>query len=259
VRSAGPEPLAIGTAAVIVAFLGYVLVAQLEYAMLAAFLVVVGLILAMSTYLIARTHSNFLAVGRAYRWSLWIPPVSWFAASAALLRLAAGGAPGVPLAAGCAAVVGAILLAQHRELRLAAGSRRGAEFFVSLAIFVSAFGLFGVLYDLRAPGPLTGLAAGAIAGLLAAVPLRRAMAEDGRTAVYCGTAGLIVGQAAWALTYWSTAAIVAGAFLLLLLYVLVGLGEAILDRSFGRRVLLEYGLVGACGLVLIVGIGPWQG
>jgi hypothetical protein len=102
------------------------------------------------------------------------------------------------------------------------------------------------------------LLAGATAALLAAVPLRRAIADDGRTAIYCAVVGLVVGQVAWALSYWTTAGIVGGAFLLLLFYVLVGLSEAILDRSFSRRVLVEYGVVGACGLVLIIGVGPWH-
>ena len=97
-----------------------------------------------------------------------------------------------------------------------------------------------------------------VAALLASVPLRRAVADDQRTALYCALVGLVVGQVAWALAYWTAAGIVGGAFLLLLFYVLVGIGEAILDRTFNRRVLLEYGIVGACGLVLIVGVGPWQ-
>src|SRR5262249_26201203 len=139
-----------------------------------------------------------------------------------------------------------------------AGTRRGAEFLVSLAVFVSAFALFGLLYEARALGWPIALAAGALSVVLATVPLRRAAADEHRTALYCAVVGLIVGQVAWALTYWTAAAIVGGAFLLLLFYVLVGVSEAVLDRSFGRRVLFEYGLVGACGLVLIVGAGPWH-
>jgi hypothetical protein len=251
------ESVAIGTATVVVALLGDLLIPQLDDSLFVGMVAAVAAMIGMGTYLLGRSHSGFLALGRAHTWTLWIPPVAWFVAGAALLRLAPveGGIAPALVSAG---LLGLILFAQHRELRLAAGSRRGAEFLVSLAVFVSAFALFGLLYEARDVGILVALLAGATAALLAAVPLRRAIADDGRTAIYCAVVGLVVGQVAWALSYWTTAGIVGGAFLLLLFYVLVGLSEAILDRSFSRRVLVEYGVVGACGLVLIIGVGPWH-
>jgi hypothetical protein len=264
VRRTGPgrgspiESAAIGTATLAVALLGYLLIPQLDDSLFIGMVAAVAAMIGMGTYLLGRSHSGFLGLGRAHTWTLWIPPVAWFVAGAALLRLAPFDSSTVPAAIG-AALLGLILFAQHRELRLAAGSRRGAEFLVSLAVFVSAFALFGLLYQARDAGIVVALIAGGVAALLATVPLRRAIADDERTAIYCGVVGLIVGQVAWALTYWTTAGIVGGAFLLLLFYVLVGLSEAVLDRSFSRRVILEYGVVGACGLVLIVGVGPWHG
>ena len=256
-RGSSVDQVAIGTATLVVALLGYLLVPQLDDALFPGLLAAVAAMVGMGAYLIGRSHPSFVALGRGYTWTLWVPPVAWFVAGVALLRLAALGTGLLPAAA-ATALLGVILFAQHRELQLTAGSRRGAEFLVSLAVFVSAFALFGVLYEARERGlPVAPLAA-AVAALLAVVPLRRAVADDGRTALYCAVAGIIVGQVAWGLSYWTTATIVGGAFLLLLFYVLVGLSEAVLDRSFGRRVLLEYGVVGVCGLVLIVGVGPWQ-
>jgi len=257
-RGGSIEPVAIGTATLVVALLGYLLIPQLDDSLFVGMVAAVAAMIGMGTYLLGRSHSGFLGLGRAYTWTLWVPPVAWFVAGAALLRLAPVENGVVPAVVG-AAVLGVILFAQHRELRLAAGSRRAAEFVVSLAVFVSAFALFGLLYQARDAGMVVALVAGGVAALLATVPLRRAIADDERTAIYCGVVGLIVGEVAWALTYWTTAGIVGGAFLLLLFYVLVGLSEAVLDRSFSRRVLLEYGVVGACGLVLIVGVGPWHG
>jgi hypothetical protein len=256
-RGGSVEQVAIGTATLAVALLGYVLVSQVDDALLPPMVAAVAAMVGMGTYLIGRGHASFLALGRGYTWTLWVPPVAWFVAGAALLRLAAVGT-GLAPAVAATVLLGVILFAQHRELQLAAGSRRGAEFLVSLAVFVSAFALFGVLYEARERGLAVVLLAACVAMLLAAVPLRRAVADDGRTALYCALVGVLVGQVAWALSYWTTAAIVGGAFLLLLFYMLVGLSEAILDRSFGRRVLLEYGVVGACGLILIGGVGPWR-
>jgi len=252
------EPVAIGTATLVVALLGYLVIPQLDDSLFVGMVAAVAAMIGMGTYLLGRSHPAFLGLGRAYTWTLWIPPVAWFVAGAVLLRLAPLENNTIPSVVG-AALLGLILFAQHRELRLGAGSRRGAEFLVSLAVFVSAFAQFGLLYQARDAGVVVALVAGGVAALLGTVPLRRAIADDGRTAIYCGVVGLVVGEVAWALTYWTTAGIVGGAFLLLLFYVLVGLSEAILDRSFSRRVLLEYGVVGACGLILIIGVGPWHG
>jgi hypothetical protein len=241
-----------------VALLGYLLTPRLDGWEAAGAVGGVAVIIGMSVYLAARTHSNFLSVGRAYRWTLWIAPVGWFVASASILRLSAEESVTLVGAGISTIVLAAVLIAQHRELRLAAGSRRGAEFVVSLAIYVSAFALFGALYSLASPGAWVPVVVGVMGALLASVPLRRPAAEDSRTAIYCATIGLVLGQTAWALGYWSAATIVVAAFLLLLLYVLAGLAEAILDRSIGRRIVLEFGLVGACGLAIILGVGPWQ-
>jgi hypothetical protein len=193
--------------------------------------VAVALMIGMGTYLLGRSHPAFLSLGRAYTGTLWVAPVAWFVAGALLLRLSPVGS-GFGPAAVASGLLGIVLFAQHRELRLGAGNRRGAEFLVSLAVFVSAFALFGLLYEVRALGPAVALATALAAAVLAAVPLRRAVADDPRTALYCAVVGGVVGQVAWALTYWTAAAIVGGAFLLLLFYVLVGLGEAVLDRTF---------------------------
>ncbi len=252
------EQVAIGTATLVVALLGYMLVPQLDEALFAGMLAAVAAMLTLGTYLLGRGQPGFAALGRPYTWTLWVPPVAWFVAGAAVLRLVPV-ADGLPLAAMAVTLLGGIVAAQQRELDLSAAGRRGAEFVVSLGAFASAFALFGALYEARVPGPIGPALTAVTAALLASVPLRRAGADEPRTALYCLVAGVVVGQIAWGISYWATPAIVAGALLLLLFYVLVGLGEAILDRSFGRRVLLEYGVVGACGLALIVGAGPWRG
>ncbi|HZU07341.1 MAG TPA: hypothetical protein VFB73_15365 [Chloroflexota bacterium] len=251
------ERVALGTATLVVAFLSHLLLAQLDEAWLPGALAAATLLVGLGASLCGRTHPRFLALSRGYTWTLWIPPVAWFVASLVLVHqglVAAGLVPAAIATAG----LGGILLAQHHELQFAAGHRRGAEFFVSLAVFVSGFTLFGALYSARESGIGIPLLSAGVATALAAVPLRRAAAEDRRTLLYTVLVGLLVGQVAWSLTYWTTAAIVGGALLLLVFYVLVGVSEAILDRTLSRRVVLEYGLVGCCGLALIAGVGPWQ-
>lgn len=254
-RPGALEPWVLGGATSGVALVGY-LVAPLfdDLLYLAAALLVAGIV-ALGASLLARYGAALPALGRLHALTAWVPPVSWYAATLLAGRLLA--VDHLPLLAlGAAGGLAVLLMAQQRELALPAGGHRAAEFVVNLGVFASAFVLFAGVREAPLQGLSGALAIGAIAAVLATVPLRRALARAPRTLTYAGVTGLIVGQLAWALAYWTLPAVLVGALLLLLFYVLVGLGEAMLDRSFDRRLLVEYGVVGACGLALILGVGP---
>ncbi|MBX5490721.1 MAG: hypothetical protein IRZ14_06145 [Chloroflexi bacterium] len=254
-RPGAVEALVLGSATTGVALIGYLAAPQLDDSMyIAAALTVLGII-ALGATLLARYGAALPTLGRTHAVTAWIPPVSWYAASLVAGRLLALEHLSL-LAVGGAAVLGILLIAQQRELSLPAGGHRAAEFVVNLGVFLSAFALFAAVREARLPGVEDALVAGLLATTLAMVPLRRALASLSRTCTYAALTGLIVGQMAWALAYWTLPTLLGGAVLLLLFYVLVGLSEAMLDRSFDRRILLEYGVVGACGLALILGVGP---
>ncbi|HLI28045.1 MAG TPA: hypothetical protein VKZ60_13290 [Chloroflexota bacterium] len=239
------------------ALAGYLVTPLLDDTLyLAAALVVAGII-ALGASLLARRGAALPALGRLHALTAWVPPVSWYAATLLAGRLLALD-PLPLLALGAAGGLAVLLAAQQRELALPAGGHRAAEFVVNLGVFASAFVLFVGVREAPLRGLGSALVVGAVAAVLATVPLRRALARAERTVVYAVLTGLIVGQMAWALAYWALPAVLVGALLLLLFYVLVGLGEAMLDRSFDRRLLVEYGVVGACGLALILGVGPWR-
>ena len=97
-----------------------------------------------------------------------------------------------------------------------------------------------------------------LAGLLSLVMLRGAPAARKRTALYAALIGLASGEVTWALNYWVVLALVGGAVLLLLFYVLVGVVEGILHGELSRRLLIEYSSVGLLGFLLILSTGPWR-
>ena len=81
------EQIAIATATLVVTMLGYVLVSQLDDTLFPGLIAAVAAMVGTGTYLIGRLHPSFLALGRAYTWTLWVPAVAWFVAGAALLRV----------------------------------------------------------------------------------------------------------------------------------------------------------------------------
>jgi hypothetical protein len=74
-----------------------------------------------------------------------------------------------------------------------------------------------------------------------------------------GGVGIIQAELTWALGYWSTLPLVGGAALWLGLYVLSGVVEADASGALDRRIGLEYGLVTAVGLLVVLLVSrPWS-
>jgi hypothetical protein len=69
----------------------------------------------------------------------------------------------------------------------------------------------------------------------------------------------VLGQLTWALGYWSTVPLVGGAALWLGFYVLSGIVEASASEALDRRVALEYAVVAAIGLIVVLAVSrPWS-
>jgi hypothetical protein len=194
------------------------------------------------------------------RYSAWVLPALLTLAALVGQRLpldqraTAGLIPGIYLA-----LLALVLVLQDIEAARGAESGAVARFGLTLIGYAVAFGLFTLIFMLRLSAPLSALAGGAGAGLLALVQLRQHGPSGARGRVYATALALTVAQAAAAASFWSTPALVGGALLLLLLYVLAGLAEALLDDGLDRRVLVEYGIVAAFGAGLILSTAPWRG
>ena len=65
-------------------------------------------------------------------------------------------------------------------------------------------------------------------------------------------AALLVGELTWALNYWAAlTTLVGGAFLLVTFYVIFGVLSHYVDRSLTRRMMLEFGVVGAVAIIAV--------
>jgi hypothetical protein len=222
--------------------------------------VVVGVAVGLLAEAHGRGHPAFEAVRDRFALTLWILP--------ALLTVAVGlvvvslqvADPLVPRALPLvgAGLSGLAVLAQDREIAAADEPGGWPKLLLSLLTYVAAFALFTLIYQTKQRSLVTATSMAALAALLSAVMLRSAPSPRRRTTLYAALIGLAAGEVTWALNYWVVLALVGGAVLLLLFYVLVGVVEGILAGQLSRRLLIEYSGVGLLGFLLILSTGPWR-
>jgi len=136
-----------------------------------------------------------------------------------------------------------------------AGYRR-ARLGMNALTYATALVLFLVVYRTRVRSIVSATEVLAVSGLLALELLRGSARPTVLVALYAGIAGLILGQATWALNYWRLDSLTGGLVLLILFYNVVGLSQHALQGSIRRRVLLEYGLITIAALALIWEFAP---
>jgi hypothetical protein len=207
---------------------------------------------------IVRVHPNIEAARVRYTFTFWPLPVLVTLAGAALLpRLF----PHRPLWVGGLAAMGLFLalvvVSEHLTLDPDDPRSRWARLGLNLMSYAAALALYGAIYATRTRSLLS-----ATAVLLASIPLalellRGTVGQMGRTWLYALVVALIMGEATWALNYWSIGTLTGGALLLLTFYLAAGLAQQHLLGQLTRRVLLEFALISLIGLGLILGFTPW--
>jgi hypothetical protein len=221
---------------------------------------VVGLLVGFAAELHGRLHPAFGAVGDRIGYTLWILPDLLTVAVGLGIVFFQGSDPvtarALPLLG--AALCGLTLLAQDREIALADDTTGWPKVLLSLLTYVAAFAVFTMIYQTKERSLVTATSTAALAALLSMVLLRGTPSPRKRTVLYAGLIGLAAGEVTWALNYWVVLALVGGAVLLLVFYVLVGLVEGILQGELSRRLLIEYSSVGLLGFLLILSTGPWR-
>ncbi len=138
-----------------------------------------------------------------------------------------------------------------------------AQTALNICAHLTAFLLYSTLYGLKVRALYSATAVGLITALLVYEMLRRDTSwhqalgrpVEGRrsTQVILSVAsGLVLGQLTWGLNYWAAlTTLVGGACLLLALYATYGIVSAYVDQRLTRSTLVEYGGVGAVGLLAV--------
>lgn len=177
--------------------------------------------------------------------AFWILPSFSVVGSFAFFRLFsnvfAGGAFALALVAAGGSLL-AVLVAQHYALDRNPKLSQRAQLVLQAIGYLLAFGIFSAVYYARYrtlySASLIGGSAALIAYALLATPARSNALR------LSALIGLVLAEATWALNYWATTFLIAGAVLLVIFYLAVSLLQHMTEGRLQRRLLLEYALLG---------------
>jgi len=217
-------------------------------------------VMVLGTATVFRQHPSMRGQPVLELVALWPLPTLTVGLAALLLQRTMSGA----LWAGGIAVTGLLLYALFRlEYRLMdwpAGESPWAEWIIQVLAYLLALAYFVLIYRVRLRTLLSAPAILVVGGLLATRLLHGVASDPSRTGwrrgSMCALAiGLTLGEATWALNYWSGRSIVGGVLLLLIFYVFIGLARRGLEGRLTRSALLEYSVVALLGLGLLIRFG----
>lgn len=123
---------------------------------------------------------------------------------------------------------------------------------LNILAYLLALLFFYLIYRTRARSLVTATEITIVAFLIALNLLGVAETRAARVVLYAGIIGLIVGEATWALNYWRLDNWTASLLLLLIFYLITGMVQQHLLDRLKPAVLLEFGIVIAMVLGLVV-------
>jgi hypothetical protein len=147
----------------------------------------------------------------------------------------------------------AALYAEHISVELDHPSYPLARFALNVITYLTAFGFYAVVYGFEVDLLPAAFAAGLISMLLSIEIFREAEADPMRALVFASVIGIIVAEARWVLYFIPLEGFLAGVFILLVFYLATGVISHYLTEHLDRNVLMEFGLVTAAGLAIVIG------
>jgi len=202
---------------------------------------------------IMRSHPRVHLSATQYTVILWILPCILVAGAALTLPLLRDAAPLAFLTiAGAGIFLVLVVLGEYLSIDLQDRAYAFARLGLNLAVYLAAFALFQAIYAFKLRSILSAPLIGLVAALLALELLRSSEQDVRRTWLYAATIGLAMGEALWAINYWNVSAAVGGLTLLIGFYLLTGFAQQYLLRKLNWRTVLEFILVTALVIFIIV-------
>jgi hypothetical protein len=127
-----------------------------------------------------------------------------------------------------------------------------ARLALNLLTYGVALAAFVLIYRSKARSLVTATATAILSALMVLSLLQVVNQPMRRMALYAILAGLVMGQSTWALNYWRIQPLMGGVLLLLFFYVVVGVAQQHLQGLLTRRVLVEFLVVAAVGVWLVL-------
>jgi uncharacterized protein DUF5656 len=159
----------------------------------------------------------------------------------------------VPAVLGAAVLMGFALSAEYASVAPDLSGGAMAHFMLNVITYLTAFGFYAVVYGFDVDLAPAVLAVGLVSMLLSIEVFREAEADPIRALVFAAVIGVIAGEARWVLYFIPLDGILAGIFILLVFYLTTGVISHYLTDHLDRMVLLEFAMVSAAGLAIVVG------
>lgn len=218
-------------------------------------LILVGLA-CTGTDSVIRCHPRSQAGELPYTFVFWILPGLVTLLAALLLPRA----PSTPYwlmgLATTAALISLVVAAEYRAVDPTDPAYRLARLGLNLTTYLTALGLFIVIYASKLRSLITATVTLACASLLALDLPRDAPQPMRRRILYALIVGLLLGESVWALNYWQGSNFTVGGLLLLLFYIATGVAQQHLQENLTRRTLIEFAAVGAIGAIILLRYSP---
>ncbi len=153
-------------------------------------------------------------------------------------------------------LVGLAVAAEFAALSPRHPASTRARLGLNILAYLLAFLFFYMIYRTRARSLVTATTTTLVAFLIALDLLGVAETRAARVALYAGIVGLVVGEMTWAFNYWRVDNWTAGLLLLLFFYLTTGIAQQHLLDRLKPAVLLEFGIVTAAVLALLLFLSP---
>ena len=156
------------------------------------------------------------------------------------------------LAAGTGLVFWLTTMCEYISVNLNHSQYGAARFVLMVVTYLTAFAFYGVIYELDVDIVPAAIGVGVVSALLAIEVIRETDLETPYVMAYGAAVGLILGQTRVALHFLPLESFTAALFLLVVFYFVNGLLHANFTRSLSTSTYIEYGLVSAVGMFIVV-------
>lgn len=213
-------------------------------------MILVAALISTGSDTLIRSHPS-LAAKPGYRTVIhWIVPGAAALGLGAILNRAPDG-PLWWLGLGLsAAVLVAVLIAEYTVVDPTDPAWHSAALGLTALAYGLALALFALLHSLSARALISATASGLVAAALALRLFALNAAPLGRAALYAALVGLITAEATWAVNYWRIGSDGAGLLAMIPFYASAGIAQQLLAGRLGRRIWIEYGVVGGLALAI---------
>ena len=192
-----------------------------------------------------------------YAAAFWALPAVLMAASLIMVRDLSWWGYRLAYVLASGGLLAAVIVSQYRTVDPEDARLRESRLALNVLAYALAAFFFVLVYGTRMRSAISATGVLLVGGLLAAEVLRMPREGIGRTWVYAGVIGLLMGEATWVLNYCALDARAGGGLLLVVFYTLTGLAQQHLWGRLTRRVVVEYAVLGlgALGVVLLTVVG----